>query len=156
MLGKLWKKIRANRKGFTLVECVLASAIIGAGATLVMSMVSMGYSYVTRSRSLDEMSSVAQERAFVTVYTDGFEAQNGLVELDEDSGISVGYSENLPVRMAYEIHYGASSKTDVIMPTDSNYVAVIVTDTRDNKIVYYMVSPKDSKIQTLYTAKENK
>jgi len=153
-MRKFLRRIRASRRGFTLVECVLAAALIGTGATLVMAMVSMGYSYINRSRSLDSMSSVAQQNALVAIYSADFEATEGLVEVDEDNGISVGYSDNLEFRVAYEIYYGNSNTHSVIMPNTFEYVAVIVTDVRDNKIVYYVVSPNDIRIKDLYKEKE--
>ncbi len=140
-----------KRKAFTLMECILATAIIGVGSTLVMGMVSLGYSYVNRSRSLDEVASVAQEK--IALY-DGTEAEEGLVDIDEDSGIRYGFSDKLQTRVAFEIFYGNSSATDVIMPTTMQYVAVIVTDTKDNKIVYYLYSPDGTQIQKLYSEKE--
>jgi len=153
-MRKLLRKIRANKRAFTLVECVLAAALISAASTLILSLISTGFFYIKRSRSLDEMSSVAQEHVFVNVYADDFVASEGLVDTSADSGISVGYSDNLKFKVAYEIFYGSSSKTDVIMPAEYNFVAVIVTDVNENKLVYYTVSPKDGKIQKLYKEKE--
>lgn len=153
-MRNFWRKLRASKRGFTLMECILASAVICAGTTLVMSMISMGFNFIRRSRSLDEMSAIAQEGALVNIYAEDFSASEGLIERNDNSGISVGYSDDLKVRVSFEIYYGSSGKTDVILPAEYNFVAVIVTDDRDNKLVYYMVSPQDGNIQKLYKDKQ--
>lgn len=147
-MRKFLKKLFGGTKAFTLMECVLASAIVAAGSTLLLSMISMGYSYISRSRSLDTMASVAQQK--IVTYSGAEAAQEGLVPYGEDTGIQYGYSDKLQATVSFEIHYGNSNKTDVIMPDTIEYVAVIVTDNKDNKIVYYMVSPKDGKIKGIY------
>ena len=153
-MRKIWKKLMHSRLGFTLMECVLAAAIMGTGATLVMSMVTVGYTYVSRSRSLDEIAAVAQEKVLVYSGGSGEAATEGLKTYTGNENIKYGYSDNLNVRVAYEIYYGNGTKKDVIMPSTYNFVAVIVTDNKDNKVVYYEVSPKDGRIKTLYTEKE--
>ena len=153
-MRRLFKKLRISRRAFTLVECVLASAIICAASTMLISIISVGFNYIKRSNSLDLMSSIAQQSVVVDIYAEDFDSTDGLLERSDDSGISVGYSDNLKFQVAYEIFYGKSSKTDVIMPVEYNFVAVIVTDERENRLVYYMVSPRDGNIQKLYREKE--
>ena len=146
-----FKKLFGHSKAFTLMECILATAIVGVGSTLVMGMVTMGYSLVARSRSLDEVAAVAQEK--IALY-DGTPAEQGLLPYDSDSDISYGYSDQLSARVAFEIYYGSSSDTDVILPTSMQYVAVIVTDSKSNKVVYYLYTPDSNQIKKLYGAKE--
>ena len=147
-MRRFWKRLRHNRKGFTLLECVLATALIGAGSAIVMSMVSVGYTYITRSRALDSISTVAQEK--IIVFSGNEDVTAGLTEID-DTGVKYGYSKDLGVRVAYEVHYG--TRADVITPSTFNFVAVIITDSKDNKIVYYEVSPTDERIKRLYQSK---
>lgn len=150
-MRKLWKRFLHSRLGFTLLECVLAAAIMGTGSTLVMSMMSLGYAYVNRSRSLDNVASVAQEK--IVVYSGAESVTQGLKDYDSESNIQYGYSDNLGVRVSYEIHMG-TDRTYVIMPTTYNFVAVIAVDGQGNKVVYYEVSPQDGRIRALYSEKE--
>lgn len=150
-MRKLWKKLIRSRLGFTLVECVLAAALVGTGSTLVMSMLSIGYSYVNRSASLDDIASVAQEK--IVVYSGAEAATSGLLPYDDNENIQYGYSDNLGVRVAFEIYY-SNGVRDAIMPSTYYFSAVIVTDNLENKVVYYEVSPKDSRIKELYREKD--
>ena len=151
-MRRLWKKLMHTRLGFTLMECVLATALLGAGSTMVMSMVTMGYAYVQRSRSLDQVASVAQEK--MAIFADGTTVTEGLKNYSTDSVINYGYSNNIKMWVSYEIRYSGVSTPDVVTPTKFDFVAAIVVDNKDNKVVYYEVSPTDGKIKALYSEKK--
>ena len=152
-MRKWFRRILSNNKALTLMECVLASALIGVGSTLVLGMVSMGYSFIRRSRSLDEVSSIAQE---LIVSYDGTPATEGVRTYDDNDTITYCYSDHLETRMSFEIFYGsgAGAQTDVILPNTMEYVAVVVMDESDNKIVYYLYTPNEKQIRKLYVNKE--
>ena len=150
---KWLRRILSNSKALTLMECVLASALIGIGSTLVLGMISAGYSYIRRSRSLDEVSSIAQE---LIVSYDGTAATEGLRSYAGDESVTYCFSDHLETRMSFEIYYGSGSgaQTDVILPNTMEYVAVVVMDENDNKIVYYLYTPNEKQLKKLYVNKE--
>jgi prepilin-type N-terminal cleavage/methylation domain-containing protein len=161
-MRKIGKLLKPNR-GFTLVECVLASAIISIGATLILSMVQMGFSYIQRSRTVDTMASVAQKQILVDAFDDNkinnyMSSTTEFVNVTEDGKTyQVAYTDKIDVSVAYELYYGSgeNAATDIILPdSDAQYIAVIVKDNNGNRIVYYMVSPRDPKIKALYVKKE--
>ena len=82
-----------NRKGFTLLECMAAIAIIGIMCSSMMVLFNQGITYVGKTRELDERSSSAQRLVLAP------EAQTNIKENEE----AVFY--NVPVKIQFTIQY---------------------------------------------------
>ena len=82
-----------NRKGFTLLECMAAIAIIGIMCSPMMLLFNQGITYVGKTRELDERSSSAQRLVLAP------EAQTNIKENEE----AVFY--NVPVKIQFTIQY---------------------------------------------------
>ncbi len=136
-LRKLWK----NKKAFTLLECVLAVALLAMVGSSIMPLLTSGASYVGRSRVLDELSSQATEA--ILTYD-----KNVVVEpMDEDD--TLGYSKNLPVTVTISIQWKDGKNHQKVPYRTQNMVAVIARDRgQELKVVYFDVDPKLN--ETLY------
>ena len=100
-MKNLFRKIRKlnNKKGFTLLECLVAILIISIMCSSMMTLFNQGITYVSKSRVLDERSSAAQQ--IVLVRNEGDESS--LAEGD-------GFYVNVPVKIQFTLYFDNEQK----------------------------------------------
>ncbi len=148
------RKILRNKKAFTLLECVLAVAIISGVSAVLMPLLTMGTSYVGRSNNLDNLSSIAQAMVLSydadTSVSDSLTAMTGSQQqatlgrvVADDDRIQTGYSNNLEMTVRFNVV--VPGQKTMTYQTVGKYVAVIVKDERSgSKVVYYDLDPKEA------------
>ena len=62
-MRKFFKRLH-NRRAFTLLECVLAVAILAALSAVMLPLITTGSKYIMRSKNLDSISSLAQSMVY--------------------------------------------------------------------------------------------
>ncbi|MBO4534861.1 MAG: type II secretion system protein [Clostridia bacterium] len=150
---RLRKWLRSKR-AFTLLECVLAVAIISGVSAVLMPLLTMGSSYVGRSKGLDNLSSVAQ--SMVLSYDSSTTVTNDLTGLTvlqqeailgrqvaDEGQIVVGYSKNLDMTVRFNVV--VPGKKTMSYQTVGKFIAVIVKDEHSGtKVVYYDLDPEEA------------
>ena len=95
-MKKLLAKIKKlnNKKGFTLLECMVAILIISIMCSSMMSLFNQGITYVAKSRVLDEKSATAQQLVLVRNPGDTTELPDG-----------DGFYVDVPVRIQFTLFF---------------------------------------------------
>lgn len=134
---KSLRKTLHIKRGFTLLECVLAMAILAVTASMLLPALSSSYLFIQTSQSLDGLTSLAEQRAITYPYS-GAETE---MVTDATTGYTYAYSNNFKAQVYFEV------KTDgvnaVFDPTYYNMVATIVLDDKGNMVVYYDIDPNN-------------
>lgn len=143
-----------SKRAFTLLECVLAVAIISGVSAVLMPLLTMSTGYVGRSKGLDNLSSVAQ--SMVLSYDSETLVVNELSgltvtqqenilgrEIAEEGQIQVGYSKNLEMTVRFSVIVPGQKAMNY--QTVGKFIAVIVKDEgAGTKVVYYDLDPSEA------------
>lgn len=122
------KRLRKNKKGFTLLECVVAIAIIGIMCSSMLVLFQQGFNFVSKSQKLDQSSA---EAAGILATED---------KSIEDESSKGYYIDGLPITVKFDIDDGSTRLT----PKDYDFRAgIVVNDGKDIKVVYYDISEKE-------------
>lgn len=128
------RKWLKSKKAFTLLECVLAVALLAIVGSSILPLLSAGASYVGRSRVLDELS--AQATDAILTYDKNVEVK----PMTADD--TLGYSKNLPVTVTFSIQWTDGKNHQYVPYRKQNMVAVIaVNREQELKVVYFDVDP---------------
>ena len=141
---KGFAKVFRIKRGFTLLECILAMAILAATAAVLLPMLSSAYGFILSSQSLDNLTSIAERNALTYPYNPSYD-----VATDADTGYTQAYAGNFTAN----IYFGVDPLQQAAVGVEPflskyNMVATIVTDTRGNVVVYYAIDPND--LVTIY------
>ena len=132
---KALRKVLRIKRGFTLLECVLAMGILAVMASMLLPMLSSSYNYIGTSQSLDGITSLAEQRALAYPYTG---ADTTFVTTED--GYSYAYANGFKA----EVYFVVKTDIDVVFdPVRYNMIATIVKDDKDNMVVYYDIDPND-------------
>ncbi len=137
MIKKKWLKILNNKKGFTLLECVAAIAIIGIMGASMYSLFNQGITYINKSKFLDDQAGTGSQ----------------IIASSSSSGLGntsteVYYCEDIEVTITITItypdgHAANASQTGSHELSPAKYMfnaGVVVNESNQTKIVYYDIS----------------
>lgn len=93
-MRKFFKRLH-NRRAFTLLECVLAVAIIAALSAIMLPLLTTGARFIARSKNLDSLSSLAQSMIYsYDINPDDTITSNGLTTLNSTSQLTAMLGRN--------------------------------------------------------------
>lgn len=134
-MRKLFKRLKMNKKGFTLLECVTAITIIGIMSGAMMSLFSQGIKFISKAQKLDELSQEASE----IVMMGNEDSTSGVIGSDGDKF----YVKDIPVLIEFNISVGGSNLIQ-LAPKEFNFQAGVVVNTgTQTKVVYYDITPEE-------------
>ncbi len=132
-MKKIMKRLKLNKKGFTLLECVAALAIIGIMSASMMSLFSQGMSFISKAQTLDASSGQASQIV-----------STGKTEVVSTNGGDNYYVDGIPVKIQFTVVIGSEEKT--LANKEYNFQAgVVLNDRTQTKVVYYDISSEDLK-----------
>lgn len=122
------KRLKKNKKGFTLLECVVAIAIIGIMCSSMLVLFQQGFTFDSKSQKLDQSSA---EAAGILATED---------KSIEDESSKGYYIDGLPITVTFDIDDGSTRLT----PKDYDFRAgIVVNDGKDIKVVYYDITENE-------------
>ena len=139
-MRKFLRKLWHSKKGFTLLECVLAVAIIALVSSSMVPVLGIGQRTVMNAKRMDELA--AQVQHDMILYPTQPE--------EDDSGFSVSFSDEVPVEVEFVIHL--PGETQQIKDTVIFIAAVGRDGLNDNKGLLYDISPQEA--DKLYNKKD--
>ncbi len=127
-MKNFFKKLKRNKRGFTLLECVVAIAIIGIMCSSMLVLFQQGFTFVSKSQKLDQAS--ADAAGILATERDS---------IDDESSKSY-YIDGLPITVEFDIDDGSTRLT----PKDHDFRAgIVINDGKDIKVVYYDISENE-------------
>jgi prepilin-type N-terminal cleavage/methylation domain-containing protein len=139
-MRKFLRKLWHSKKGFTLLECVLAVAIIALVSSSMVPVLGIGQRTVMNAKRMDELAAHVQHD--MILYPTPHE--------EDDSGFSVSFSDEVPVEVEFVIHL--PGETQQIKDTVIFIAAVGQDGLNDNKVLLYDISPQEA--DKLYNKKD--
>ena len=135
-MSKLRRLFKIKR-GFTLMECVLAMAILAATSAILLPTLSSSYNFINNSQSLDSLTSAAEYYVNTMPYSDI------PTTTQTDSN---GYIWSYDTDSYYaEVHFYSESPIVDFPVQNYKVVATIVKDGKDNAVVIYAIDPNELK-----------
>lgn len=132
-MKKKFRKLKLNKKGFTLLECVVAIAIIGIMSSAMMSLFSQGMTFINKAQTLD--ASAGQASQILSTATTNSVSQ---------SGGDNYFADGIPVKVQFTIVIGSDMKN--LATKEYNFQAgVVINNKTQTKVVYYDISTEDLK-----------
>lgn len=132
-MKRLLKRLKLNKKGFTLLECVTAIAIIGIMSASMMSLFMQGMRFINKAQTLDASSGQASQ-IVSTGKTDSVSTSAG----------DNYFVENIPVKIQFTVYVGSDVKN--LANKEYNFQAgVVLNDRTQTRVVYYDISSEDLK-----------
>lgn len=127
-MKKLLKRLKTNKRGFTLLECVVSLTIIGIMCGSMLTLFQQGINFISKAQKLDQSSADASQ----IVIMGNAESVNG----DGDHY----YVANLPVTIRFNI----ITTSVQLAPKEFNFQAgVVINNSTKTKVVYYDISPDE-------------
>lgn len=127
------KKLKLNKKGFTLLECVVALAIIGIMSASMMSLFTQGMRFISKAQTLDASAGQASQIVSTSKANDV-----------STKGGENFYAEGIPVKIQFTVVIGSDVKT--LANKEYNFQAgVVINNKTQTKVVYYDISSEDLK-----------
>lgn len=130
-MKKLWMRLKRNKKGFTLLECVVAIAIIGIMSASMMSLFTQGIKFISKAQILDGSAGQASQ-IVSTGKTSSVPSQSG----------DNFFADGIPVKIQFTIFIGSDTKN--LASKEYHFQAgVVVNERNQTKVVYYDISSED-------------
>ena len=157
-MRKFLRKLWHSKKGFTLLECVLAVAIIALVSSSMVPVLGIGQRTVMNAKRMDELAAQVQHD-MICYSSQSEEDDSGSYPPEEDdSGFSVIFIDEVPVEVYFKIYLPGETKDapkeiQEIQKRTVIFVAAIGRDSlNDNKVLLYDISPEEA--DKLYNKKD--
>lgn len=132
-MKKIFKRLKLNKKGFTLLECVVAIAIIGIMSSAMMSLFAQGIRFISKAQTLDISAGQASQIV----------AKGDTKNIDTTGGENF-YANGIPMQIQFTVIIGSDKKT--LANKEYNFQAgVVINEGNQTKVVYYDISSEDLK-----------
>lgn len=117
-----------NKRGFTLLECVVSLTIIGIMCGSMMALFQQGIGFISKAQKLDQSSADASQ---IVIMGDA-----DVVDADSDNY----YVTDLPVTIKFNIITTSVS----LAPKEFRFQAgLVINNGSKTKVVYYDISPDE-------------
>lgn len=127
-MKKLFKRLKKNKRGFTLLECVVSLTIIGIMCGSMMALFQQGIGFISKAQKLDQSSADASQ---IVIMGDA-----DVVGNDNENY----YVTDLPVTIKFNIITTSVS----LAPKEFNFQAgIVINNASKTKVVYYDISPDE-------------
>ena len=132
------KKMFKIKRGFTLMECVLAMAILAVTSAIMLPTLTASYGFISSSQSLDSITAIAERNAVSVPYS----GLNTSFQTDSE-GYQYAYATGFTAQVYFAVQTDGVGMT--FSPHTYQMVATIVMDNRDNMVVVYDIDPSELK-----------